>query len=115
MGNDAAQLSRRSQGQQGHRNRDDGRRGRSRQTASLLVVLPKGIVVTEFPSVEQARRSYDSEEYRPRQRGPGWGRVGLVFFETSLPVRHAHVAIHRRRVRQMVVRLMRRYTRPRPA
>ena len=26
---------------------------------------PKRIVVTEFPSLEQARRWYDSEEYRP--------------------------------------------------
>jgi uncharacterized protein (DUF1330 family) len=26
---------------------------------------PKRIVVTEFPSIEQARRWYDSEEYRP--------------------------------------------------
>lgn len=25
---------------------------------------PKRIVVTEFPSIEQARRWYDSEEYR---------------------------------------------------
>ncbi len=25
---------------------------------------PKRIVVTEFPSIEQARRGYDSEEYR---------------------------------------------------
>ena len=25
---------------------------------------PKRIVVTEFPSIEQARRCYDSEEYR---------------------------------------------------
>jgi uncharacterized protein (DUF1330 family) len=26
---------------------------------------PKRIVVTEFPTIEQARRWYDSEEYRP--------------------------------------------------
>jgi uncharacterized protein (DUF1330 family) len=26
---------------------------------------PKRVVVTEFPSIEQARRWYDSEEYRP--------------------------------------------------
>jgi len=26
---------------------------------------PKRIVVTEFPSIEQARRWYDSDEYRP--------------------------------------------------
>ena len=26
---------------------------------------PKRMVVTEFPSIEQARRWYDSEEYRP--------------------------------------------------
>ena len=26
---------------------------------------PKRLVVTEFPTVEQARRWYDSEEYRP--------------------------------------------------
>ncbi len=26
---------------------------------------PKRIVVTEFPSIERARRWYDSEEYRP--------------------------------------------------
>ena len=26
---------------------------------------PKRIVVTEFPSIEQARRWYDSEDYRP--------------------------------------------------
>lgn len=26
---------------------------------------PKRIVVTEFPSMEQARRWYDSQEYRP--------------------------------------------------
>jgi uncharacterized protein (DUF1330 family) len=26
---------------------------------------PRRLVVTEFPSVEQARRWYDSEEYRP--------------------------------------------------
>jgi uncharacterized protein (DUF1330 family) len=26
---------------------------------------PKRLVVTEFPSIEQARRWYDSEEYRP--------------------------------------------------
>ena len=26
---------------------------------------PERIVVTEFPSIEQARRWYDSEEYRP--------------------------------------------------
>ena len=26
---------------------------------------PKRIVVTEFPSMEQARRWYDSEDYRP--------------------------------------------------
>ena len=26
---------------------------------------PRRLVVTEFPSIEQARRWYDSEEYRP--------------------------------------------------
>lgn len=26
---------------------------------------PRRVVVTEFPSIEQARRWYDSEEYRP--------------------------------------------------
>ena len=39
---------------------------------------PKRIVVTEFPSIEQARRWYDSEEYRAlkalrlRRRGAAW-------------------------------------------
>ena len=31
---------------------------------------PKRIVVTEFPSIEQARRGYDWEEYRCAESAP---------------------------------------------
>ena len=43
---------------------------------------PTRIVVTEFPSIEQARRWYDSEEYRaPRALRMKAGRTDMVMVD----------------------------------
>jgi len=43
---------------------------------------PKRVVVLEFPSVEQARRWYDSEEYRePKALRFRSGRTNLILVE----------------------------------
>jgi len=43
---------------------------------------PSRLVILEFPSMEQARRWYDSEEYRePKAMRLGAGRANLIMVE----------------------------------